>query len=153
MRSFSCSGGTCTDSTKSALGHVRPNLGFCSRWDLRVTQSILVRPGHEMSTYYFSCSGGSGAISIKMPWHTLRRTWVFASGGICTSCSAFWCIRAAKRPRTIFHGWVGPVRLGREILTHYFSCSGGHGAVSINSALGHVTPNLCFYIRWDLRVT
>jgi hypothetical protein len=23
---------------------------------------------------------------------------------------------------------------------------------SIKSALGHITPNLCFYIRWDLRV-
>jgi hypothetical protein len=26
-------------------------------------------------------------------------------------------------------------------------------AVSINSARGHVTPNLCFWIRWDLWVT
>jgi hypothetical protein len=28
--------------------------------------------------------------------------------------------------------------------THYFSCSGGPGVVSVKSALGHVTPNLCF---------
>jgi hypothetical protein len=34
---------------------------------------------------------------------------------------------------------------------HYFSCSGRPGAVSIKSMMGHVTLNLCFYIRWDLR--
>jgi hypothetical protein len=33
---------------------------------------------------------------------------------------------------------------------HYFSCSCGHGADCIKSALGHVTSNLCFYIWWDL---
>jgi hypothetical protein len=34
-----------------------------------------------------------------------------------------------------------------------FSCSGGPGAVYIKSALEHVTPNLCFFITWDVRVT
>jgi hypothetical protein len=33
---------------------------------------------------------------------------------------------------------------GRIMLRHYFSCSGGPSAVFIKSALGHVTPNLCF---------
>jgi hypothetical protein len=32
----------------------------------------------------------------------------------------------------------------------YFSCSGGPGAVSIKSVLGHVTPNLFFCFQWDL---
>jgi hypothetical protein len=34
----------------------------------------------------------------------------------------------------------------REMLMHYFSLSGGPGVVSIKSAMGHVTSNLCFYI-------
>jgi hypothetical protein len=41
----------------------------------------------------------------------------------------------------------------RQMLMHYFSCSGGTGTDSTNSAPGHVTPNLCFCIRWDLQVT
>jgi hypothetical protein len=35
---------------------------------------------------------------------------------------------------------------GRKMWTHYFSCSGGPGAVSRKSATGHVMPNLCFCI-------
>jgi hypothetical protein len=36
------------------------------------------------------------------------------------------------------------VHLGHEMSTHNFSFSGGPGAVSINSSLGHVTLNLVF---------
>jgi hypothetical protein len=42
---------------------------------------------------------------------------------------------------------------GHEMSTHYFSCSGGLGAVSIKSVSGHIIPNLCFYFWWDLQVT
>jgi hypothetical protein len=37
-------------------------------------------------------------------------------------------------------------------IVHYFLCSGWTGAVSIKSASGHVTLNLCFCIKWDLLV-
>jgi hypothetical protein len=37
--------------------------------------------------------------------------------------------------------------------THYFSCSGGPGAVLTNRAHGHVMLNLYFCILWDLQVT
>jgi hypothetical protein len=42
---------------------------------------------------------------------------------------------------------------GRETPTHYFSCSGGTGMDFTKSVVGHITPNLCFCIRWDLQVT
>jgi hypothetical protein len=42
---------------------------------------------------------------------------------------------------------------GCEASGHYFSRSGGPGAVSIKSASGHLTLNLCFCIHWDLWVT
>jgi hypothetical protein len=40
-----------------------------------------------------------------------------------------------------------------KTLTHYFSCLGGPSADPNKSMLGHVTPNMCFSIRWDLWVT
>jgi hypothetical protein len=42
---------------------------------------------------------------------------------------------------------------GHEISMHYFLCSCGPYVVSIKSTPGHVTPNLCFCIRWNLWVT
>jgi hypothetical protein len=39
------------------------------------------------------------------------------------------------------------------MLMHYFSFSGGPDADTIKSALGHITLNLCFCIRCELRVT
>jgi hypothetical protein len=42
---------------------------------------------------------------------------------------------------------------GREMSTHYFSCSFVPGADHTKTTLGHVTPNLCFCIRWDLLAT
>jgi hypothetical protein len=54
-------------------------------------------------------------------------------------------------------GYVGHVvhsgASGAQNTKYYFLCSGGPNAVFIKNALGQVTPNLCFYIRWDLRIT
>jgi hypothetical protein len=91
--------------------------------------------------------------------------------------------RGAKRRYTIFHARAGLLRFPykfdgtcyvqpvflhmvgyavhvvhsgafeHETSTHYFSSSGDPGAVFIKSAPGHVTQNLCFCNRWDLRVT
>jgi hypothetical protein len=44
------------------------------------------------------------------------------------------------------------VHLGREILTHYFSCSGGPSADAIKSAMGHVSLNFYFCIWYDMWV-
>jgi hypothetical protein len=60
-----------------------------------------------MLMHYFSCLGAAGAACIKTHRDTLRRTYVFASGGISGSRSAFWCIRGMKYQRTIFHPQVG----------------------------------------------
>jgi hypothetical protein len=45
---------------------------------------------------------------------TLRHNCVFESWAICWSCNAFWCVWDAKRRRTIFHAWMGPVRVLEE---------------------------------------
>jgi hypothetical protein len=105
-----CSGGTGTDSIKSASGHITPNLCFCILWDLCATWCIPVCSGCETLTHYFSCSDGTGTYSTKTRWDMLRQTCVFASCGICGSRSAFWCVRGAKRRRPIFHARVAPVR-------------------------------------------
>jgi hypothetical protein len=42
------------------------------------------------------------------------------------------------------------VRLGHKTSTHYFSYSSKPEAVSIKSASGHIMPNLCFCIQWDM---
>jgi hypothetical protein len=47
---------------------------------------------------------------------------------------------------------VHPCAYGRKMSMHYFSCSCGTGTISIKSAPRHITPNLCFCIRCDLRV-
>jgi hypothetical protein len=47
------------------IGHVTPGLCFYIWCDLDIMYCVRVRPGHEMSTEYFSCSGGPAADSKK----------------------------------------------------------------------------------------
>jgi hypothetical protein len=70
--------------------------------------------GHEASAHTFSCSSGTGTDSEKEYRDTLCRTFVFASSGICGSCSAIRCIQAGKPRRTLFHAHVGPVRIRKN---------------------------------------
>jgi hypothetical protein len=42
---------------------------------------------------------------------------------------------------------------GAQNVDTQFFVIGSADAVFINSEIGHITPNLCFCIRWDLRVT
>jgi hypothetical protein len=65
MRYFACLGGTGTNSRKSTMGHVTPNLCFCIRWDMRVTYYIPVVLWRETSTHYFSGSCGTSLDSTK----------------------------------------------------------------------------------------
>jgi hypothetical protein len=58
------------------------------------------------STYYFSCSVGPGAVSIKSVSGHDTPIMCFSSGGICGLRSAFRCVWGAKRRGTIFKlGW------------------------------------------------
>jgi hypothetical protein len=62
---FSCSSVFSADLTKSTPGHVMLKVCFYIRWDMWVTQCVLVCTGHETSTHYFSCPGGPGADHTK----------------------------------------------------------------------------------------
>jgi hypothetical protein len=142
----------------------------------------MVHPGHETSTHYFPSQVGPEQFPKKCIG-TRYVELVQASSGMCGSCSAFQSVQDVKHRHTIFMlgwAWCGfhkkcigtpyvehvilhPVRTARHVVhcsgsgrktsTHYFSRSGGPGAVFIKSAPGHVMPNLCFCIPWDLWVT
>ena len=57
---------------------------------------------------------GPGQVPQEARRETFRRTCFFVSGAICTSRSAFWCVRGAKRQRKYFHAQVDPVRVPQK---------------------------------------
>jgi hypothetical protein len=65
------------------------------------------------------------------------------------------CIKTHYTKPEFLHlvGSTGHIVHSGASSAHYFSCSGGPGAVSTKSTLGHVMPYLYFCIRWDLQVT
>jgi hypothetical protein len=110
MHYFLCLGGTDMDSTKGTLGHLMSN-------------SCVLHPvgsaGHVVNSGA-PAARNINALFFMLVWDRYRfhkkhtrthhaRTCVFASGGICGSCSAFWCVQGTKHQHTIFHAQVGPV--------------------------------------------
>jgi hypothetical protein len=76
-------------STKSALGHITPNMCFFIRLNMLVTWGIPVRTDREVSMHYFSCSGGIVTDFIKCTLQHVMPNLCFLSSGICKSHSAF----------------------------------------------------------------
>jgi hypothetical protein len=116
----------------------------------------VVHSGRETSTHYVSCLGGIGTDSKKStPTHTLRRTCVLhlmgSAGHVVQSIAS----GAQTVNALFFHARVGPVQIQqkarRDMLRQ--TCVFASGTDSRKSVMGHITPNLCFCIRWDLQVT
>jgi hypothetical protein len=79
-------------------------LCFCIRFDLRVVYNILVCPGWETSTHYFSFSDGPGAdLPISASGH------VAPNLCFCILCDVW----------VAYYVLVHPVH---ETSMHYFSC-------------------------------
>jgi hypothetical protein len=100
--------------------------------------------GHKTSTHYYFwgvgiiCHArvGPRRFPKKARRDTLHRTYLFAFGGICGSCSAFRCAQGTKRRRTIFHTRIGPslftLKVRRDTLrrTCVFASGGSYGSRS-----------------------
>jgi hypothetical protein len=119
---------------KSAPEHVTSNLCFCIKWDLRATKGITVRSGNETSTHYFLL-GWALSGSHKKRIRTRHAELVF--------------LHLVGSSGDVMHSGTS----GMRNIDKLFSCSGGSSAVFIKSTRGHIMPNMCFCIRWDLRVT
>jgi hypothetical protein len=124
---------------KSAIGDVKLNLHFSSggiygsRSGLQCVQGVHL--GRETTTHYFACSGGTSTNSKKSAIGDVTSNLFFSSGGIYGSRSALQCVQGVKPRRTIFLARVALVRIVQKVRQD------------------KLCQNLCFCIRWDLRVT
>jgi hypothetical protein len=92
------------------------------------------RLGHDTSTHYFSRSGGPGVVSIKsIETHYIKLVFLDPMGSAVP----------------VVPSGVSGVRNVDTLCL----LSSGPNAISLKSVLGHMMLNLCFGIRWALRVT
>jgi hypothetical protein len=131
----------------------------------------------------FHAHFGPVQIAENESWDKVHQTCIFGSGGIYGSRSALRCVWGAKHQRTIFLAQVDrygfhkkhmraaytelvflhPVAYVGHVL--HFGASGAQNVDALyfmlewdqcsfhKSTSGQITSNLCFCIRWDLRVT
>jgi hypothetical protein len=93
-----------------------------------------MRLGYEILTHYFSCSGGPGAVSIKITeTQYVELMFLYLIGYV----------------GHVVHSSVSGVR---NIDTLFFILWWAQYRFQ-KSTQGHVTLNLCFCIRWDVRIT
>jgi hypothetical protein len=83
-------------------------------------------------------------IQQKARWDTLRQTCIFASGGICVSRRALWCVRGVKRRHIIF-------MLGWARCSFHEKCTGTHYAELMilhpMGFAGHVVHSVAFGLQ------
>jgi hypothetical protein len=149
------------------LGKFTPNLFFASGRICGSRSALRCVRGTKRRHTIFHAQVGPVQIPQKVCWHTLCRTGVFlhpvgSVGHVVHSSPVRFSNKHTEKcyAKPMFLHAVGSVGhivhsgpSGHEMSRHYFSCLGGPGAVSIKSTPGHVTLNLWFCIKWDLRVT
>jgi hypothetical protein len=89
---FFCSCGTSTDSTKSALGHVTPNLCFAFGTTRGSCCGLRCVPGVNHRRTIFLARVGPVMNPRKSALEHITPNSFFASCRICGSCSALWCV-------------------------------------------------------------
>jgi hypothetical protein len=130
-------------SHKMCDGTSYMNMCFCIRWDIRVTQCVLIRTGHVRPNTYRAWNVDALFFMLMWAWCRYHKKRVGTYHAKHVSCIR-WYLWVTL--------WV-LVRPGSEMSTHYSSCSGGLGADPTKSTMRHVTPNLCFCILYILWVT
>jgi hypothetical protein len=163
-------------SCKKCIGTHRAELVFLHLVGSVGPKCILVHPGCETSTHYFSCSCAPGADPTKsVPEQITSKLCFYIQCVLSVQC-AFWCVWGVKHRLTIFillcarcrshkkragtyytklvflHpvGFVSHVvrssAFVREMSMLYYSRSGGPGMDPNKSVQGHITSTLCFCI-------